>query len=162
MKIQLSHPFVSVAGTMVLVMLLGVPIATAQVAPNESNPLQVAILRWYNANQSGLNFSTLGSVGGALFGAAFDGSNIWVSNSETNTVTKLRASDGAVLGNFSLRCADIGECASGQLAFPGDGNRHNVLAFDLCPTSALSRRDPSARCGGNRLSAGSTVRSRPV
>jgi hypothetical protein len=29
---------------------------------------------------------------------AFDGANIWVSNSYSNTVTKLGASDGVTLG----------------------------------------------------------------
>ena len=31
---------------------------------------------------------------------AFDGANIWVANPLLNTVTKLRASDGAALGTF--------------------------------------------------------------
>jgi hypothetical protein len=45
----------------------------------------------------------------------FDGANIWVSNYDDNTVTKLRASDGSPLGTFS---------AGGALAGPGG------LAFD--------------------------------
>jgi len=33
---------------------------------------------------------------------AFDGANIWVANNGSNNVMKLRASDGAVLGTFTV------------------------------------------------------------
>jgi DNA-binding beta-propeller fold protein YncE len=55
----------------------------------------IALLRWYSANQT-----THIAVGATPYGVAFDGSNIWVANSYSNAVTKLRASDNAVLGNF--------------------------------------------------------------
>ena len=35
-------------------------------------------------------------------GVAFDGINIWVANQGDNTVSKLRASDGAPLGTFTV------------------------------------------------------------
>jgi DNA-binding beta-propeller fold protein YncE len=35
-------------------------------------------------------------------GLVFDGNHIWVANFGSNNVTKLRASDGAVLGTFSV------------------------------------------------------------
>jgi hypothetical protein len=37
------------------------------------------------------------------FGVAFDGANVWVTNAES--VTKLRASDGALLGTFNIDAA---------------------------------------------------------
>ena len=40
------------------------------------------------------------AVGSAPQGIAFDGANMWVVNVNGNSVTKLRASDGAVLGTF--------------------------------------------------------------
>jgi hypothetical protein len=40
------------------------------------------------------------AVGSIPVGVAFDGANIWVTNNNGNTVTKLRASDGANLGTF--------------------------------------------------------------
>jgi DNA-binding beta-propeller fold protein YncE len=40
-------------------------------------------------------------VGGSPLAAAFDGANVWVTNSGSNTVMKLRASDGTVLGTFA-------------------------------------------------------------
>jgi Collagen triple helix repeat (20 copies) len=78
--------------------------------PPAPNPLQVAILHWYQANQTGLDFPLTGNP----FALAFDGANIWASNctSPTGTVTKFRASDGANLGAFTV------------------GNCPNALAFD--------------------------------
>lgn len=42
------------------------------------------------------------SVGHQPAGMASDGADIWVSNRTDNTVTKLRASDGALLGTFNV------------------------------------------------------------
>jgi sugar lactone lactonase YvrE len=41
-------------------------------------------------------------VGFGPFGLAFDGANIWVSSEYSTSVTKLRASDGANLGQFPV------------------------------------------------------------
>lgn len=38
-------------------------------------------------------------------GVVCDGTNIWVANGLSNTVMKLRASDGAVLGTFNAETA---------------------------------------------------------
>src|ERR1039457_2020996 len=66
-------------------------------APPLVNPLKVALLRWYKAN----TVFTMFPVGNQPYGIAFDGASIWTANSGDNTVTKLRASDGTVLGTFS-------------------------------------------------------------
>jgi DNA-binding beta-propeller fold protein YncE len=44
---------------------------------------------------------------------AFDGVNIWISNFASNTVTKLRAKDGTMLGTFAVGSNPVG------LAFDG-------------------------------------------
>jgi YVTN family beta-propeller protein len=62
------------------------------------NPQQVALKRWYSANQSGASVS----LGGSPYGVAFDGSSIWVSNAANNNVSKVRASDGTVLGTYQV------------------------------------------------------------
>ena len=54
------------------------------VANSTENPLQVAILHWYNANRT-----TQFPVGSEPFGVAFDGANIWVVNAGSNTVSKM-------------------------------------------------------------------------
>jgi DNA-binding beta-propeller fold protein YncE len=71
--------------------------------------LQVALLRWYPAIQSGLQFT----VGTSPIGIAFDGASIWVANGGSNSVSKLRASDGTTLGTFSVASSP------GAVAFDG-------------------------------------------
>lgn len=71
--------------------------AAASVVSSTLNPLQLALLRWYNAN-----LTTKFPAGSAPFGIAFDGFSMWVSDNATNTVTRLRASDGLKLGSFSV------------------------------------------------------------
>jgi hypothetical protein len=55
------------------------------------NPQQVALLKWYPAIQTPISFS----VGNAPLDIAFDGANMWVVNGADDTVSVLRASDGA-------------------------------------------------------------------
>src|SRR5204863_524129 len=66
-------------------------LSSSQLVGGGINPQQVALLKWYAANQSGITFA-VGSVPTAV---AFDGDNIWVANSGSNNVSKLRASNGA-------------------------------------------------------------------
>jgi hypothetical protein len=73
------------------------PVAVAGGGFNTFNPQQIALLRWYEANQTGMQYS----VGTSPRGIAFDGNNIWVANDYSNNVTKIRASDGANLGTFA-------------------------------------------------------------
>ena len=68
---------------------------------------EIALLKWYEVNQTA-QFS----VGTGPRGIAFDGASIWVANSGSNNVTKLRANDGASLGIFAV------------------GNIPNSIAFD--------------------------------
>jgi hypothetical protein len=67
------------------------------VTSSTQNPLQIALLHWYNANRTA-SFA----VGSEPSGVAFDGANIWVANQNSNNVTKLRASDGKLLGTFAV------------------------------------------------------------
>ncbi len=41
-------------------------------------------------------------------GVTFDGENVWVANAESDTVTKIRASDNTVLGTFDVGASPIG------------------------------------------------------
>ncbi len=93
------------------------------------NPLQVAQLRWWGANQSGASFA----VGNQPYWAAFDGDNIWVSNAGDGSVTKLRTSDGANLGTFSV--------GPGPRAVAFDGKNIWVANFGSNSVSKLSASD---------------------
>jgi len=86
------------------------------------NPLQVALLRWYPANLSGLQFAVGTNPGGIVF----DGANIWVAIAATNTVSELHASDGAMLGTFS-----VGGTYPYQLAYDGG----NIWVTNLTSSS---------------------------
>jgi hypothetical protein len=94
-----------------LVALPAVP--SIGVTSSTKNPLQIAILHWYDANQTA-SFA----VGTSPLGVAFDGANIWVANVHSNTVTKLRASDGACVGGQPARTFPVGTNPEG-VAFAG-------------------------------------------
>src|SRR5215469_14727881 len=49
------------------------------VTSSNNNPLQIAILHWYNAN-----LTTSFSVGTTPQGVAFDGTSMWVTNNGSN------------------------------------------------------------------------------
>jgi hypothetical protein len=76
---------------------------------NTLNPQQIALLRWYEANQA-VTFT----AGDSPYGVAFDGYSIWVANFNTDNVTKLRASDGANLGTFPVGDAPRGIAFDGS------------------------------------------------
>jgi len=52
-------------------------------------------------------------VGNAPLGIAFDGANMWIANLGGSSVTKLRASDGAVLGTFGTPPSPYGVAFDG-------------------------------------------------
>jgi DNA-binding beta-propeller fold protein YncE len=72
------------------------------VTSSTQNPLQIALLHWYD---TGLT-ATFG-VGSSPRGVAFDGANIWVVNNGSSNLTKLRASYGTVLGTFGVGSAPV-------------------------------------------------------
>ena len=61
-------------------------------------PQQIATLRWYEA----LGTSASVRVGHRPTGIAFDGENIWVASYSFGNVTKLRASDGSLVGTYPV------------------------------------------------------------
>jgi YVTN family beta-propeller protein len=59
-------------------------------------------------------------------GIAFDGANIWVTNGGSNSVTKLRASDGAHLGTFSVGNYPFGIAFDGANIWVTNTNSNTV------------------------------------
>jgi len=90
------------------------------------NPLQIALLRWHDVNQTGNQFS----VGAYPLGIAFDGANIWVVNSNNSNVTKLRASDGANLGTFTVGGLPYGIAFDGANIWVANGGVTKLRASD--------------------------------
>src|ERR1022692_229769 len=115
----------------------------APAAPVPMNPLKVALLHWYKAD-----LATTFAVGNQPYGLAFDGANIWCANFFDNTVTKLRASDGAVLGAFPVGTEPIGVTFDGaNLWVPNvynmvtklrasDGKSLGIFTVGIAPTAA--------------------------
>jgi DNA-binding beta-propeller fold protein YncE len=89
--------------------------------PVPVNPNQVAILRWYAANQTA-DFT----VGNEPFGLAFDGANMWVTNELGGSVTKLRASDGSNLGVFPVGDGPTGVAFDGANIWVANGSSGTV------------------------------------
>jgi hypothetical protein len=87
----------------------------------QPNPLQVALLRWYPAASG--NAFPVGSVPAAI---AFDGAHVWVVNGASNNVTRLRASDGAVLGTFGVGSNPRGVAFDGANIWVTNGASNNV------------------------------------
>src|SRR5262247_882287 len=54
------------------------------------------------------------AVGKGPEGVAFDGASVWVTNQFSNNVTKLRASDGAVIGTYAVGKRPIGVAVDGD------------------------------------------------
>ncbi len=77
--------------------------------PPGRTPQQIATLHWYAAADQ-----TAFPVGSNPYGVAFDGSNIWVTHSIGGIVTKLRASDGAAVGNFGAGASPYGVAFDGS------------------------------------------------
>ena len=65
------------------------------------NPLKIAQLKWYQANLT-TSFTVGKTKNSNPYGIAFDGANMWTANAGEGTVSKLRASDGAPLGTFTV------------------------------------------------------------
>jgi len=75
------------------------------------NPIQIGMLRWYEATSAGDV-----AVGDAPSGIAFDGQNLWVTQVGSRTLTKMRPSDATVLATFDL---GVGATAGNSITFDG-------------------------------------------
>jgi hypothetical protein len=60
-------------------------------------------------------------------GVVSDGTNIWVANGMSSTVTKLRASDGTVLGTFPVGKFPNGVAFDGTNIWVANGESNNVM-----------------------------------
>ena len=104
----------------------------AALEARQLNPLQVALLRWYEASEAGNDFA----VGNQSSFVAFDGANIWVTNQFDGTVSKLRASDGMTLGTFAVGNGPRGVAFDGAniwVTNPLDGTVSKLRASNGLP-----------------------------
>jgi YVTN family beta-propeller protein len=87
---------------------------------------RAALLQWYNKTYT---------VGSGPVGVAFDGSNIWVANQGSNTVTKLVASTGTVVGTYSVGSNPFGVAFDGTNIWVTNEGSNTVTAL-LASTGA--------------------------
>src|SRR6516162_9031409 len=92
------------------------------VVSSSLNPLQIALLHWYNANQTPTTFT----AGAKPFGIAFDGANMWIADNGNNKVTKLRVTDGFSLGSFTVGSAPTTLAFDGANIWVANINSNNV------------------------------------
>jgi len=88
------------------------------------NPKQIGLLRWYEAVS--MTAPITFSVGNDPEGLAFDGDHIWVASFMDDTVTKLRASDGAVIGTYNVGNAPRGVCFDGKYIWTANSGSDSV------------------------------------
>ena len=91
-------------------------------------PGHVALLQWW----SSLTYT----VGANPYGVAFDGISVWVVNGGSGTVTKLRASTGAVVATYSVGSGPYGIAFDGTNIWVGNSFGNTVTEL-LASTGAV-------------------------
>ena len=118
--------------------------ATGGSATPQYNPNQIALLRWYDANRSGATFQT----GIDPLGIAFDGAHIWVTNGGENTVSKIRASDGANVGTFPVGSEPRRMAFDGANIWVTNWNGSSVMKLRASDGQVLQTIPTGSRPGG--------------
>jgi hypothetical protein len=93
--------------------------------------IRAALLQWYPATYG---------VGLSPEGVAFDGSNIWVANYGGNSVTKLLASTGAVVGTYAVGIGPVSVAFDGTniwVANYGNHGNGNTVTKLLASTGTV-------------------------
>ena len=103
-------------------------------APNKFDPTLVGLIRW-----DLLQIYPVYTLPGGAAGAAFDGENLWVTNPLVGTVTKLRPSDGTILGTFN--------CDRGSVDVAFDGT--NIWVANMFGNSVTKLRASDGALLGN-------------
>ena len=111
--------------------------------------LDVGELHTYAANTSSITYT----VGTNPYGVAFDGANVWVTNFYSSTVTKLRVSDGTVLGNFPVGDNPNGVTFDGVNIWVANQNSNSVTKLlasngKLLGTYPIGNAPGLASCDG--------------
>jgi collagen type VII alpha len=91
-------------------------------------PGHVALLQWWG--------SLTYSVGANPYGVAFDGISVWVVNGGGNSVTKLRAATGTVVGTYSVGSGPYGIAFDGANIWVGNSFGNTVTEL-LASTGAV-------------------------
>ena len=100
---------------------------------DSSSAARIATLRWDQPIQKGATFP----VGAYPVAIAFDGSNIWVANQSGNSVSKLRMSDGALLGTYPVGNGPVGIAFDGANIWVANRYGNSVTKLQASDGSIL-------------------------
>jgi len=90
---------------------------------NKYDPALIATLRWDLLPRGYGDFQ----VEAEPHGIAFDGANIWVTNSGSNSVSRLRAADGLLSGTYKVGSGPEGIAFDGTNIWVANSKSNNVM-----------------------------------
>src|ERR1051326_3267795 len=73
----------------------------------------------------------------------FDGNNIWVANQQSDSIMKLRPTDGTNLGTFETGARPVALAYGGTHVWVANGMRNNVMKFLAKDGCLVDTIDPS-------------------
>ena len=101
------------------------------------NPLRLATGRWYEVNEATPDIA----VGNQPQSVAFDGLNIWVTNSGCfqcqGTVMRIRPSDGVVLNTYNVGLGSIDTLYDGNHIWVSNRDSNNVFKLKVSDGSVV-------------------------
>jgi hypothetical protein len=91
----------------------------------------------------------------------FDGTNIWVANTNNNKITKLRASDGSILGTYAVGNAPNDLCFDGASIWVTNSGSDSVtkLPKTIMPTATTTTTPMASTTSSVGLQVTTTAQS---
>src|SRR6202521_2989446 len=107
------------------------------------NPLKIAELKWYLSNTS-----TEILAGNQPYGLCFDGANIWSANYGDDTITKIQANDGTILGTFKVGSHPFGILFDGANVWVSNSGFNTVTKLRASDGTTLGTFTVGSGTGG--------------
>lgn len=98
------------------------------------DPLQVATLRWYGANEAGETVT----VGTNPSGLAFDGGQLWVTNLGSGTVSEIDVATDSVVNTITVGMSPGGAAFDGSHIWVSNYGSNNVSEIDIGTHSVIN------------------------
>jgi hypothetical protein len=106
--------------------------ALQMTAQNAANPIQIALLRWCQANTA----AQLSTCAGPN-GVAFDGSHMWVACESVNEIQEFTASDGALVRTVAGVASPYALIYDGANVWSANGGRNTVTKLRASDAATL-------------------------
>ncbi|HKE58386.1 MAG TPA: DNRLRE domain-containing protein, partial [Pyrinomonadaceae bacterium] len=109
---------------------------------DEFDPALLALGRWDLLRPLPISFEMTDTG----IGVAFDGQNIWIAHNHNDTVTKMRASDGTLLGTFAVGSAPQGVAFDGANIWVANLNSNDVTKLRASDGALLGTYPVGVSC----------------